>query len=163
MFSHPPILEKARTEWTDEQATAAFAQRLARSPAIRNAYVSLQGDLGTGKTTLARHLLRAVGVQGRIKSPSYAVVETYTGQADLPIWHFDFYRFEDPLEWEDAGFRELFAAPGLKLAEWPEHVGDLLPPADLALHISMGMDAARSVQLTASTAAGAQLLRFLAT
>ena len=71
-----------------------------------------------------------------------------------PIWHFDFYRFNDPREWEDAGFRDIFAGPGLKLAEWPENAAGLLPLADLALHIEAMADDTRSVHAAArSTAA----------
>ena len=97
--------------------------RLAAHPAIANAFIELHGELGAGKTTLVRHLLRALGVQGRIKSPTYAVVEPYELPTLSTIWHFDFYRFNDPREWEDAGFRDIFAGPGLKLAEWPEKAG----------------------------------------
>ncbi|WP_370690306.1 tRNA (adenosine(37)-N6)-threonylcarbamoyltransferase complex ATPase subunit type 1 TsaE [Hydrogenophaga sp.] len=129
--------------WADEAATASFASALATSPAMAHATLALQGDLGAGKTTFVRHLLRALGVRGRIKSPTYAVVEPHTaidcplmpaGEA-LAIWHFDFYRFNDPREWEDAGFRELFAARGLKLVEWPERAGDFLPVMDLIIDI----------------------------
>ena len=79
--------------------------------------VTLEGDLGAGKTTFTRHLLQALGVQGRIKSPTYAVMESY--DVGWPVAHFDFYRFSDPQEWEDAGFRDVFASPGLKVCEWP--------------------------------------------
>src|SRR5260370_37060338 len=65
---------------------------------------------------------------------SYAVVEPHEAP-DLAIWHFDFYRFDDPREWEDAGFRDIFASPGLKLAEWPEKAAALTPAADIAIHI----------------------------
>ena len=93
-----------------------------------------------------------------MKSPTYAVVEPYE-IAGLSIWHFDFYRFSDPREWEDAGFRDLFASPGLKLAEWPEQAGDLLPLADLVLRIEAQLDESRQVTVTAQTAAGRELLR----
>jgi tRNA threonylcarbamoyladenosine biosynthesis protein TsaE len=126
--------------WPDERATAAFAARLAAQPALRDAFLTLDGPLGAGKTTLVRHLLRALGVQGRIKSPTYAVVEPHESPdapgGPLAIWHFDFYRFDDPREWEDAGFRDLFAAPGLKIAEWPDKAAAVLPPADLAIRIA---------------------------
>lgn len=170
--------------WQSEEQTRAFAQRLATCPELAQATLTLRGDLGAGKTTFVRHLLRALGVQGRIKSPTYAVVEPHhahpcplrpDGEA-LPIWHFDFYRFNDPREWEDAGFRELFAGPGLKLVEWPEKAGTLLPVVDAALDIrladpmpaasaydpSLAADeippSARQVRLTALTPRGRALL-----
>jgi tRNA threonylcarbamoyladenosine biosynthesis protein TsaE len=164
---HPPIVEssvQARV-WAGEDDTRAFAARLASHPAIANAFIELHGELGAGKTTLVRHLLRALGVQGRIKSPTYAVVEPYEvdsaqpGGARLAIWHFDFYRFADPREWEDAGFRDLFAGPGLKLAEWPANAGKLLPRADLVVRIEAQPDESRHVALSAQTPLGVELLR----
>lgn len=105
-----------------------------------------------------RHLLRALGAQGRIKSPTYAVVEPYE-LPGLAAWHFDFYRFDDPREWEDAGFRDIFAARGLKLAEWPEKAAALLPIADLDIHIALGDDdACRRVTLRAHSPRGRELL-----
>ena len=107
-----------------------------------------------------RHLLQALGVTGRIKSPTYAVVEPYE-LPGLNIWHFDFYRFADPREWEDAGFRDIFASPGLKLCEWPEKAGALLPMPDLDIAIRTQGDDARSVTLTARTPTGEALLNTL--
>ena len=104
-----------------------------------------------------RHLLHALGVIGRIKSPTYAVVEPYELPA-LNIWHFDFYRFADPREWEDAGFRDIFASAGLKLAEWPEKAGAMLPCADMDITIVTTPDAARHVTLRANTLTGVALL-----
>ncbi len=174
--------------WASEGDTQAFAQRLANCPAIAHASLSLQGDLGAGKTTLVRHLLRALGVQGRIKSPTYAVVEPHTAEAcehlptgvPLAIWHFDFYRFSDPREWEDAGFRELFASPGLKLVEWPDRAAGFLPPMDAQIAIQTDdtamtnatahspthpaateAETARQVQFLALTPVGQQLLAAL--
>lgn len=144
--------------WASEEDTRAWAGRLAAHPAIANAFIELHGELGAGKTTLVRHLLRSLGVQGRIKSPTYAVVEPYETGA-FPVWHFDFYRFTDPREWEDAGFRDLFASPGLKLAEWPENAGAVLPRADLVLRIDVRADETRDVTLTAQTPVGRELLR----
>ena len=143
--------------WADEAGTAGFAQRLAASPAITNATLTLAGDLGAGKTTFVRHLLRALGVQGRIKSPTYAVVEPHAVPG-LDISHFDFYRFEDPREWEDAGFRDLFAAPGLKLAEWPDKAAAVLPPPDLRLHIEPLDEHQRAVRVDALSERGLELL-----
>ena len=151
------ILETRTLRWPDEAACDEFAQALAARPALRRAFIALHGTLGAGKTTFTRHLLQALGVGGRIKSPTYALVEEYTTGGGT-IRHFDFYRFDDPQEWEDAGLRDLFAAPGLKLAEWPDKAGDLLPVADLALHIVPGDDDARTVTLEARTTLGRELL-----
>ena len=154
---HPLIVKKIT--WKDEAETEAFAQALARQPSIGHALIALQGDLGAGKTTFVRHLLKSLGVAGHIKSPTYAVVEPYTLSASgLNIWHFDFYRFNDPREWEEAGFRDIFASPGLKLVEWPEKAGDHLPQPDLLIHIEMLADESRAITLTAHTAMGAELL-----
>jgi tRNA threonylcarbamoyladenosine biosynthesis protein TsaE len=118
----------------------------------------LHGDLGAGKTTLVRHLLQALGVTGRIKSPTYAVVEPYE-LPGLDVWHFDFYRFTDPREWEDAGFRDIFASPGLKLAEWPEKAAAMLPTPDMDIALQATGETARAVTLTAQTAVGRAMLR----
>ena len=151
--------------WHSEEDTAAFAQRLAVQPLLANAFVTLHGDLGAGKTTLVRHLLRALGVQGRVKSPTYAVVEPHEAPGLAPhattVWHFDFYRFDDPREWEDAGFRDIFANPGLKVAEWPEKAAALTPLADLAIHIEATDDTERKVTLHAHTPAGRAMLQGL--
>ena len=128
------------------------------------AVLALRGDLGAGKTTFVRHLLRALGITGRIKSPTYAVVEPYSFQdtvthAEHPAYHFDFYRFNDPREWEDAGFRELFAGPGLKLCEWPDQAAGLMPVADLDITLSLQDDEHRLVHLQAHTPRGVALLQ----
>jgi len=160
--------------WQDEAACAAMAAQLAAAAALRlrsggSLTLTLHGTLGAGKTTFTRHFLRALGVQGRIKSPSYAVVEPHEAPG-MAIHHFDFYRFDDPQEWEDAGFRDLFGAPGLKVVEWPEKAAGLLPEADLQLHLDVLGDAltdaapgfdtppARRVKLLAGTAAGSAVI-----
>ena len=143
--------------WRDESATQKFAQALASHLAIRNAFIELRGDLGAGKTTLVRHLLRALGVQGRVKSPTYAVVEPYE-LPGLDVWHFDFYRFSDPREWEDAGFRDIFSSPGLKLAEWPDKAAGFIPKADPIIELEAMDDDVREVMLTAQTPSGQALL-----
>ncbi|MDE2396741.1 MAG: tRNA (adenosine(37)-N6)-threonylcarbamoyltransferase complex ATPase subunit type 1 TsaE [Burkholderiales bacterium] len=154
---HEPILETRSITWRDEAECSAWAAALALRPGLREASIELRGPLGAGKTSFVRHLLRALGVAGRIKSPSYAVVESYA-LAGPAVSHFDFYRFEDPREWEDAGFREVFAAPGLKLVEWPEKAAALLPRPDLRLTLSVRDDEARQVQVQAFTALGRSLL-----
>jgi tRNA threonylcarbamoyladenosine biosynthesis protein TsaE len=179
-IGHPGIVGSAptpdsvwRTLLQDETHTQALAAALARSPALGNAVLALHGDLGAGKTTLVRHLLRALGVNGRIKSPTYTVVEPHEAPwpaawgadagAPLNIWHFDFYRFSDPREWEDAGFRELFAQPGLKLVEWPEKAQGAMPApdADLSLQPMDDHDTSRRFTFMARTARGQQLLAAL--
>ena len=144
--------------WADESATQVFARTLAQQPQLDNAFITLHGDLGAGKTTLARHLLQALGVTGRIKSPTYTIVETYETDR-FTVSHFDFYRFNDPQEWEDAGFRDIFASPGLKLAEWPQKAAGLLPVADLDIHLETDTDGARKVTLIAHTPLGKELLQ----
>jgi len=159
-LNHVSIVK--RIAWPDEAATQAFAQALAGRPAIADVLIELRGDLGAGKTTFVRHLLAALGVQGRVKSPTYAVVEPYTldnkANSGLNIWHFDFYRFNDPREWEEAGFRDIFASPGLKLVEWPDKAGKYLPQADLVVAIEVLDNDTRQVTLTAQTTLGKALL-----
>ena len=158
LLTHSPILETRSVLWSDEAACAAFAQRLAGLPALRaDTFITLAGPLGAGKTTFVRHLLRALGVEGRIKSPTYAVLEPYE-VGSLTISHFDFYRFADPREWADAGFRDVFAAPGLKLAEWPEKAAAVLPLADWRMELEPLDADQRRVTIHALTEPGQQLL-----
>ena len=152
-------------QWPDEAATRASAQRMAdrllRLPVVGDAIVHLHGDLGSGKTTWVRHLLLALGVSGRIKSPTYAVVEPHAApllSGELAISHFDFYRFTDPQEWEDAGFRDIFAASGLKLCEWPQNAGPALPPPDVSLHLQWVDDHVRKVNWQAHSPKGQALM-----
>ena len=168
-----PPAHRWQGHWATEDDTQAFARRLASSPAMTHATLTLQGDLGAGKTTLVRHLLRALGVRGRIKSPTYAVVEPHSAMdcpvmpagEPLSVWHFDFYRFNDPREWEDAGFRELFAQPGLKLVEWPEKAEGVMPTPDVDLTLEPMDDHELSRRLTfmARTPRGEQLLQAVRT
>ncbi len=160
---HPLIVK--RIAWASEGDTRTFAAALAarlQHGAASHVLITLHGDLGSGKTTFVRHLLTALGVTGRIKSPTYAVVEPYAvggaAGAALDIWHFDFYRFNDPDEWEEAGFRDIFASPGLKLVEWPEKAGAHLPAADLDIALELQDGDVRAVTLSARSDAGAALL-----
>ena len=165
-IDHRPILETRSLTWPDEAACAAWAQALAARPGITQAFIALQGPLGAGKTTLVRHLLRALGVAGRIKSPTYAVLEPHLLASGDEASHFDFYRFNDPREWADAGFRDVFARPGLKLAEWPDNAAGQLPPADLCISIEpqdsaqgdITTDPPRQVTVQALTPLGLALL-----
>jgi len=149
-----------------EDDTRRLARQLAAHGALRHAFVALHGELGAGKTTLVRHWLRALGVAGRIKSPTYAVVEPYEITAapaaqPLHVWHFDFYRFDNPREWEDAGLRDIFASAGLKLAEWPQNAAALLPPADLSIHLELLDAQQRRVALHAGAAGTRAVLEAL--
>ena len=119
--------------------------------------IFLHGNLGAGKTTLARGILHGLGYQGKVKSPTYNLVELYK-ISRLYLYHFDFYRFNDPIEWEDAGFREYFNADSVCLVEWPEKVGGLLPTADLQVLLSI-TETGRSVEIQAGTEAGRQCLK----
>ena len=157
MPSLDPQAPPHRELWLTEADCAASARALAQRAGLAGAYIELHGNLGAGKTTFVRHLLQALGVQGRVKSPTYAVMEPYELRG-LAAWHFDFYRFNDPQEWEDAGFRDVFASPGLKLAEWPEKAAGLLPVADLRIDIAMNDDDTRDVRFSAGTRLGLGLL-----
>jgi tRNA threonylcarbamoyladenosine biosynthesis protein TsaE len=159
----PEAGDGLRLFWQSEADCQACAQSLAALLAPRlisgaSVLIELHGTLGAGKTTFTRHLLRALGVQGRIKSPSYAVVEPHE-LPGLPMWHFDFYRFADPREWEEAGFRDVFGSPGLKLVEWPDKAAGLLPPYDLRLDLSTHDQEERSAHWRADTPAGHELIQ----
>lgn len=154
------ILGTHRARWADEAACERTARQLASCPELSQALITLHGPLGAGKTTFARQLLRALGVAGRIKSPTFSVLEPYE-VGGLSISHLDLYRFADPREWEDAGLREVVAAPGLKLVEWPQKAGSLLPPPDLELHIDIAEDGSRPWTAQARSRTGLALLRAL--
>ena len=134
-----------------EAATRALGARLARvlEPGLA---LYLHGELGSGKTTLARGLIQGLGYQGRVKSPTYALVELYT-VSRLHLYHFDFYRFKDPKEWRDAGFNEYFNDASICLVEWPEKAAGLLPAADLDLTLEFAGDG-RDLSLRAGTESG---------
>ncbi len=131
-----------------ERAGAALARALAGG-----LLVALHGDLGTGKTTLVRGALRALGWGGPVKSPTYTLVEYYPFSS-LYLYHFDFYRFADPDEWETAGLADCFRSDSVCLVEWPERVGGLLPAADLDVVLTHAADGGRDLALAASTPAG---------
>ncbi|ASJ25406.1 tRNA (adenosine(37)-N6)-threonylcarbamoyltransferase complex ATPase subunit type 1 TsaE [Laribacter hongkongensis] len=135
----------------DEAATLAFGEALA-SRLVPGMTVFLEGDLGAGKTTLTRGILRGFGHAGRVKSPTYALVESYE-LPQLAVHHFDLYRFADPEEWVDAGFRDLFDAGSLALIEWPEKALALLPAPDLTLTLRPD-GPGRQATLTAHTERG---------
>ncbi len=139
----------------DEAATLALGASLAAALAP-GLTIWLRGDLGAGKTTLTRGLLRALGFSGRVKSPTYTLVELYEFTR-FNLYHFDLYRFADPDEWEDAGFREYFNPASVCLVEWPDKAGALFPAPDVALELGFFDDGSmdgRSVRIEGLTQAG---------
>ncbi len=149
----------------DEDSTVGLAASF--SPLLCGRYpdiepggrIHLRGDLGAGKTSFVRAFLRAAGVQGRIKSPSYALLESYN-LSSLHFYHLDFYRFSDAREWLDAGFRDILQENAIVLIEWPEQAGSLLPPPDLDIRIEHE-DEGRSAVLTAHSDKGSLWLTTL--
>ncbi len=139
----------------DESATLALGALLARTlrPGL---VIFLQGDLGAGKTTLTRGLLRGLGYAGRVKSPTYTLVEPYT-ISNLYLYHFDLYRFNNPYEWEEAGFHEHFNPTSVCLIEWPEKAAVLLPKPDLCIRLA-DSGTGRQVEISAASEAGQSCL-----
>src|SRR5882672_12754694 len=136
----------------DEPATLALGAALA--PGVAPGRVLyLRGELGAGKTTVARGLLRALGYEGRVKSPTYTLVELYP-LSSLNLYHFDFYRFKDQEEWLSSGFRDYFNPDPACIVEWPERAGGLLAPPDLEISLTF-RDEARDAGLEAHSDAGA--------
>ena len=144
-----------KTILPDENATLALGAALSHGlePGIT---VFLHGELGAGKTTVVRGALRALGHPGPVKSPTYTLVELYT-VSRLDLHHFDFYRFHDPREWIDAGFRDTFNGRNTCLVEWPEKAEGLLPPADVDITLDF-QDPGRLATLSANTPAGERCL-----
>jgi tRNA threonylcarbamoyladenosine biosynthesis protein TsaE len=139
----------------DEAATLAFGAELARA-LVPGLTIYLIGDLGAGKTTLTRGVLRGLGYSGKVKSPTYTLLELYT-VSSLYLYHFDFYRFADPQEWVDAGFRDYFNADSVCIVEWPEKAGEFLPAPDLRISLE-AQQSGRSLHVHAETEAGKQCL-----
>ncbi len=142
----------------DEAATAAFAGRLA-STLRAGMVIHLRGDLGAGKTTLVRALLHALGYTGRVKSPTYTLLEQYEA-GGLHLCHFDLYRFRSKEEWEAAGFREEFDGRNVCLVEWPEKAHGLVPQADMEILFEI-LPRGRNITIRANTETGKECLRSL--
>ena len=142
----------------DEPATLALGAELA--PAlVPGLTLYMSGELGAGKTTLARGILRGLGYAGRVKSPSFALVEPYAFSR-LYLYHFDFYRFTDPRELGDAGFRDYFNPDSVCLVEWPENAAGMLPAADLSIRLQV-TGTGRQIEIDADTEAGRRCLERL--
>jgi len=144
----------------NEDATLALGRALAGGLAA-GMVVYLIGDLGAGKTTLARGVLRRMGYDGKVKSPTFTLVEVYAFSR-LYLYHFDFYRFHDPRELGEAGFREYFTPQSVCLVEWPEKATGL-PPPDLRILMTVAelAESGRNVQIFADTEAGVTCLNGL--
>jgi tRNA threonylcarbamoyladenosine biosynthesis protein TsaE len=139
----------------DEAATLALGAALA--PAMAPGLICwLEGDLGAGKTTLVRGLLRALGDTGPVKSPTYTLVELHV-VSGLDLYHFDFYRFNQPEEYLDAGLDEYFSGTGACLVEWPDRAAPYLPSPDLRIHLSVRGDG-RLARVEAGSERGRQCL-----
>lgn len=146
---------RCRCHLADETATLAFGAQLARelTPGLT---LYLEGDLGAGKTTLVRGLLRALGHTGRVKSPTYTLAETYSLPA-FELYHFDLYRMHDPREWLDAGFRDVADGRVVSLIEWPEKAAGWLPSPDVIIRLTIADDA-RDIECEAASPRGAHYL-----
>lgn len=135
----------------DEQAMAAFGAALAAS-VTEGGVIFLRGDLGMGKTTLSRGVLRGCGHTGSVKSPTYTLVEPYDTPSG-PVFHFDLYRLSDPEELEYLGIRDYFTEQALCLIEWPDKGAGVLPSPDLEIQIELS-GTGRSLLLTPVTQKG---------
>jgi tRNA threonylcarbamoyladenosine biosynthesis protein TsaE len=156
----PVVASTMRThtlQLADACATEAAGSRLALQLA-NGMIVTLSGELGAGKTTFARGVLRSLGWKGRVKSPTYTLVEHYP-LSNLYLYHLDFYRFDDPSEWETSGLADCFRDDAACLVEWPERVGRLLPTPDLELRFEHDANPqTRTLRLRANTDAGERCL-----
>jgi tRNA threonylcarbamoyladenosine biosynthesis protein TsaE len=161
-----------------EADTTALAQQLALNVSHffqvnpgTHLNISLEGDLGAGKTTFARHLIQGLGYESRVKSPTYTLCEPYPiqiktshsdGEVSLTAHHFDLYRMRDPLEWQEAGFVEHFDEPGFCLVEWPEKAEGTLPAFDIEIHLIAGAaECERRIELKAISEHGVAVLENL--
>lgn len=146
---------RCRRHLADEAATLAFGAQLARGLQPGMSFY-LEGDLGAGKTTLVRGMLRALGYRGRVKSPTYTLAESYSLPA-FELYHFDLYRMHDPREWLDAGFRDVSDGRAVSLIEWPEKAAGWLPAPDVIVRLTIADDA-REIECETASPRGARYL-----
>lgn len=151
--------EALETRLPDEAATAALAATIAGALEPGTS-IHLSGDLGAGKTAFARALLAALGHRGRVKSPTFTLLEPYNFPR-FDLYHFDFYRFSSSDEWREAGFDEYFTGAAVTLVEWPEMGGPGLPAPDLRIRLEFDPDAegVRHARLEARGPRGLACLR----
>ncbi len=148
-MSHEPESNLLTVNLPDESASLqlgwALAQGLKTETGKSEAaalVIYMQGNLGAGKTTTVRGLLQGLGFKGRVKSPTYTLVEPYTSLepdaiSRLELHHFDFYRFNHPDEFLEAGLEEYFRQPGVCVVEWPDQAAPHVPPADLQIALEI--------------------------
>ena len=166
---------------SSEQGTEEFALKLAKeiqkifqdknNHLDKALHFSLVGDLGVGKTTLTRYILRSLGHMGKVKSPTYGLCEPYQvnlntknkaneiAEIILPFYHFDLYRMSYAKEWIDAGFRDVFSEAGICMVEWPEKAEGTLPQADWIITLSTNDDETRSLMITSHSDIGDELTK----
>ena len=156
--------QEADTASLAKQLAASFDQFLTKQLGS-HLNISLEGDLGAGKTTFARYLIQSMGHEGKVKSPTYTLCEPYPLQLndqEITAYHFDLYRMKDPLEWQEAGFGEYFDVPGFCLIEWPEKAEGTLPPFDMVIQLSAGAEEnERHILIEAKTPNGMHILQAL--
>jgi len=154
-----PITAKGRRwQLADEAATARFAKdfgRVLRAPLV----INLQGELGAGKTTFARALIQGLGYPGRVKSPTYGLLESYKA-GGIDFLHLDLYRIQDPRELEFLAIPDQFTDRGVLLVEWPEKAGSILPSADICMKFKE-MGFGRQLEIQPNSAMGLELIEHL--
>jgi tRNA threonylcarbamoyladenosine biosynthesis protein TsaE len=145
----------------DEAATLACGERFAKAVQA-GLVVYLHGDLGAGKTTFVRGVLHGLGHVGKVKSPTYTLVESYTIAINkifnYTFYHFDLYRFMDENEWEAAGFREYFNPQSVCMIEWPEKAEHVLPTPDINIYLSL-YNLGRKITFSAGSELGIECLK----
>lgn len=142
----------------DADETALLGEKLAKIIKPSD-LIFLQGDLGSGKTTFMRGFLRGLNFTGKVKSPSYTLLEQY--ELELTINHFDLYRFKDQREWDDAGFNEFINSNDINVIEWPEKAVDVIPTSDLTIFFAYLDDKKRNILITGNSSRGRQCIDLL--